>query len=425
MKYHLFFSILMFSVQAFSATFSDADVNIKDDLFLDKSGTPITGTIERKFPNGKLFLKIETENGKTTQATMYYPNGHKRMQDSASIIAYYHADGTLANEVFRSGNTVVLEKGYYPNKKVAYEIPHTQNGTVGGTVKIYDYLSNTVLEERTYTSLPNPPEGMFNAIRDGLSKVWLPNKNIVSETYENGILKTIGYHDKDGKELRLAKQNVGALPVQVWRQISQDLSLSCNLTKGDAFSGLLILEDGNELLQITCENGVVDGWVRHTQKAHPWLISHTPYKQGKKHGTAIRYGTHDLQIQTLTPYEKGEIEGISYTFFADNQLALEIPYKQSKPNGIIKQYMGQKGLFGSNMIESEIPVKDGLYDGTAKIYDLIGEVIAEITYEKGKEIKVTPLKKEQKSSLKKDKNPPSKQDKKSKTSSPNQKETKK
>lgn len=181
-------------------TISSENITVKDNLFVDKSGTPVTGTIEHLFGNKKIFMKIEAENGKQTQMTMYYPNGKKRVHDDRRVLSSYHVDGTLANEVFRSSDMVVLEKIYYPNGKTAQEIPY-QNGYVGGAVKLYD-MDGALMEERSCKSVSKKTqkEATAEVLRHGTAKVYLPNKNVMSEEYENGTLNQIGYHDKDSKE---------------------------------------------------------------------------------------------------------------------------------------------------------------------------------------------------------------------------------
>lgn len=119
MKSLLFLSVALLSGVAMAGTISSENITVKDNLFVDKSGTPVTGTIEHLFNNKKPFMKIEAENGKQTKMTMYYPNGKKRVHDDGRVLAYYHVDGTLANEIFRSSDMIVLEKIYHPNGELA------------------------------------------------------------------------------------------------------------------------------------------------------------------------------------------------------------------------------------------------------------------------------------------------------------------
>jgi antitoxin component YwqK of YwqJK toxin-antitoxin module len=388
---------------------------------VDKSGTPVTGTIEHLFGNKKVFMKIESENGKQNQMTMYYPNGKKRIHDDGRVLSSYHVDGTLANEVFRSSDMIVLEKIYHPNGKLSQEIPY-QNGYVGGTVQFYD-MDGDLMEERSYKSVARKTEKnpVVDVLRHGTAKVYLPNKNVMSETYENGVLKQIGYHDKDGKELKIIKLKVGALAVDTWRAISADYNKACELKKDEKFSGLMLLEDTQGLLQMTCQDNKLNGWVRELVHVQPWLTSHTPYKDGKKHGVRIEYGAQDLLIAGLIPYKKDVVDGTVYSFVPTNRLNKEVPFKKGKPHGLVKTYAISNNQDSGHVVIMEEPMKDGKLNGIVKIYNKMGNVIAERVFKDGvektlekKEEKAKKTdKKKTKSSAKSDKKPDKKTDKKS------------
>lgn len=383
MKPLLFLSTVLLSGSVFAATISSENVEVKNGLFVDKSGKSITGTIEHLFENKNVFMSIDVEKGKQTQMTMYYPNKKKRMNDDGRVLSYYHADGTLANEVFRSSDMVVLEKGYYPNGKLAQEIPY-QNGYIGGIVKLYD-MSGKLLEERSYKSVSRKTEKgtVVEVMRDGEAKVYLPNKNVMSETYENGVLTQIGYHDKNGKELKILKIQVGALPVNVWREISTDYNKVCELKKDEDFSALVLLEDTQGMLQIVCEDAKLNGWVRELIHVQPWLVSHTPYKDGKKHGVRIEYGVQDMQISGLLPYQNDVVNGTVYSFVPTNRLNKEVPFKNGKPHGLIKTYAISNNQDSGHVVIMEEPMKEGKLNGIVKIYNKMGDVIAERVFKDG------------------------------------------
>ena len=411
MKRFLWASLIMVSGIAVAGTMSSENITVKDNLFVDKSGTPVTGTIEHVFGNKKIFMKIEAENGKQTQMTMYYPNGKKRVHDDGRVLSSYHVDGTLANEVFRSSDMVVLEKIYYPNGKTAQEIPY-QNGYIGGTVKLYD-MDGALMEERSYKSVSKKTqkEATVEVLRHGTAKVYLPNKNVMSEEYENGTLTQIGYHDKDGKELKIIKLKVGALAVDTWRAISADYNKACEIKKDEKFSGLVLLEDTQGMLQMTCQDGQLNGWVRELIHVQPWLMSHTPYKDGKKHGVRIEYGVQDMLIAGLVPYKKGTVDGTVYSFVPTNRLNKEVPFKNGKPHGLVKTYAISNNQDSGHVIIMEEPMKDGKLNGIVKIYNKMGDVIAERVFKDGVE-KIPEKKKEKAKSENKKKKDAPKTDKK-------------
>ncbi|MBR5130645.1 MAG: hypothetical protein IKV03_05420 [Alphaproteobacteria bacterium] len=401
MKRFALMCLIMTSTAVLAKVIPSETVEVKNNIFVDKSGAPVTGTIEHYFSNKKIFLQIEAEDGKQTQMTMYYPNGKKRMHDTGLVLSYYHANGILANEVFRSAEKIVLEKEYYPNGELAQEIPH-QDGYVGGNVKLYD-MDGELIEEREYTTISTPSEKgtAVDIVRHGTTKVYLPNKDIMSEVYDNGSLKEIGYHDKDGKELKIVKQKVGALPVDVWREVSSDINKACQLTKDEKFSGLMLLEDAQGLLQITCQDGQIDGWVRQLVQVRPWLLSHTPYDGGKKHGIRIEYDMNDMQISGLIPYKKGVIDGTMYSFVPTNRLNKEVPFKNGKPHGLIKTYAISNNQDSGNVVIMEEPMKDGKLNGIVKIYNKMGEVIAQNVFKDGVEVNAEKkTKKEEKNTSK-------------------------
>ena len=385
MKKFVFIGLIMASGMAMAATVPSENVEVKDGLFVDKTGAVVTGTIEHLFQNKKKFLHIESENGKQTQMTMYYPNGHKRMNDNGRVVSYYHVDGTLANEVFRSSDMIVLEKTYYPNGKLSQEIPY-QNGYIGGTVKLYD-MDGKLIEEREYKSVSKSSDKgqQVLVVRHGTAKVYLPNKNVMSESYENGILTQIGYHDKDGKDLRIMKLKVGALPVDTWRAISADYNKACQLKKDEKFSGLILLEDTQGMLQLTCQENQLDGWVRELTHTQPLLLSHTPYKDGKKHGVRMEYGAQDMQISGLVPYKKDIVDGTVYSFVASNLLNKEVPFKNGKPHGLVKTYAISNNQDSGHVVIMEEPMKEGKLNGIVKIYNKMGDVIAERIFKDGVE----------------------------------------
>ena len=383
MKSILFLSVALLSGIAFAGTISSENVEVKDKLFVDKSGTLVTGTIEHLFGNKKVFMKIEAENGKQNQMTMFYPNGKKRMHDDGRVTSYYHVDGTLATEVFRSSDMIILEKIYHPNGKLSQEIPY-QNGYVGGTVKLYD-MDGDLMEERSYKSVSKTTEKgtVVDVIRHGTAKVYLPNKNVMSETYENGMLTQIGYHDKNEKELKIIKLKVGALAVDTWRAISADYNKACDLKKDEKFSGLVLLEDTQGMLQMTCQKGQLNGWVRELIHVQPWLVSHTPYKEGKKQGVRIEYGVQDMQIAGLIPYKKDVVDGTVYSFVPTNRLNKEVPFKNGKTHGLVKTYAISNNQDSGHVVIMEEPMKDGKPHGIVKIYNKMGEVIAERIFKDG------------------------------------------
>ena len=411
MKKIVFIGLMMVSGMVRAATISSENIEVKEGLFVDKTGTVVTGTIEHLFPNKKKFLHIESENGKQTQMTMYYPNGHKRMHDNGRVVSYYHVDGTLANEVFHSSDMIVLEKTYYPNGKLAQEIPY-QNGHIGGTVKLYD-MDGKLMEERGYKSVSKSTdkEQQVLVVRHGTAKVYLPNKNVMSESYENGVLTQIGYHDKDGKDLRIVKLKVGALSVDAWRSISADYNKACQLKKDEKFSGLILLEDAQGMLQLTCRENQLDGWVRELTHVQPLLVSHTPYKDGKKHGVRMEYGVQDMQISGLAPYKKGVVDGTVYSFVASNLLNKKVPFKNGKPHGLVKTYAISNNQDSGHVVIMEEPMKDGKLNGVVKIYNKMGDVVAERVFKDGIE-KMPEKKKEKEKSESKKKKSASKTDKK-------------
>lgn len=386
MKSLAFVCTLLVSGSVFATVVASDKIEVKEGIFVDKNGQPFTGTFEHKFPNNKVFLRVKSDKGVSSESTMFYPNGHKRMHDTGRIISYYHEDETLSGEIFRSGDTIVLEKWYYPNGQVAQEIPHQQNG-IGGTVKLYD-MGGELIEERPYVTLAKTAEKEpdFQAIRNGKATVYTPQKNVMSEVYDMGMLKEIQYHDRDGKELRIVKQAVSALPVGIWRDISSDLNKACSLSKKDNFSGLMLIEDQGTLLQIICEKGQIDGWVRILSKTQPWLVSHTPYKKGKKNGTQIRYGGHDLLMSGLIPYKKDVINGTVYLFVPTNKLDKVIPYKDGQPSGIVKTYAVSNNQDVGNVVIMEEPMKNGKLNGIVKLYNKMGDVIAERVFKEGIEV---------------------------------------
>lgn len=426
MKSLLFLSVTLLSGVAMAGIISSENITVKDNLFVDKSGAPVTGTIEHLFNNKKPFMKIEAENGKQTQMTMYYPNGKKRVHDDGRVLAYYHVDGTLANEIFRSSDMIVLEKIYHPNGELAQEIPY-QNGYIGGTVKLYD-MDGDLIEERSYKSVSQKTEKgpKIDVVRHGTAKIYLPNKNVMSEVYENGALTQIGYHDKDGKELKIIKLKVGALAVDIWRAISADYNKACALKKDEKFSGLVLLEDTQGLLQMTCKDGKLNGWVREMIHVQPWLMSHTPYKDGKQHGVRIEYGVQDMQIAGLIPYKKGVVDGTVYSFVPTNRLNKEVPFKDGKPHGLVKTYAISNNQDSGHVVIMEEPMKAGKLNGIVKIYNKMGKVIAERVFKDG--VEKMPEKKTQKAkSENKKKKSASKSDKKkdSKTTKTSSKSDKK
>ncbi len=420
MKSVVFLGIALLSGTVLAGTISSENITVKDNLFVDKSGAPVSGTIEHLFSNKKTFMKIKAENGKQTQMTMFYPNGKKRVHDDGRVLAYYHADGTLAHEIFRSSDRVVLEKGYYPNGEPAQEIPY-QNGYIGGTVKLYD-MDGELIEERSYKSVSQKTDKgpKIDVVRHGTAKIYLPNKNVMSEVYENGALTQIGYHDKKGKELKIIKLKVGALAVDIWRAISADYNKACELKKDEKFSGLVLLEDTQGMLQMTCHEGKLNGWVRELIHVQPWLISHTPYKDGKKHGVRIEYGIQDMQVAGLIPYKKGVVDGTVYSFVPTNRLNKEVPFKNGKPHGLVKTYAISNNQDSGHVVIMEEPMKEGKLNGIVKIYNKMGDVIAERVFKDG--VEKTSDKK--KGENKKKKKASSKSDKKSKVQSDKKKEVK-
>ena len=248
-------------------------------------------------------------------------------------------------------------------------------------------MDGNLLEERPYKSISNKTDKgvKVKIVRHGTGKIYLPNKNVMSETYENGVLTQIGYHDKNAQELKIIKLKIGALSVDTWRAISVDYNKACDISKDEKFSGLLVLEDTQGLLQITCQDGKLNGWARELMHAQPLLVSHTPYKDGKKHGVRIEYGTQDMQVVGLVPYKKGIVDGTVYSFVSINQLNKEIPFKNGKPHGLAKTYAISNNQDSGHVVIMEEPMKDGKLDGTVKIYNKMGDVIAERIFKEGVE----------------------------------------
>lgn len=422
MKSMSFLCAALLSGSVLAGTISSENVEIKNNLFVDKSGTPVTGTVEHLFANKKVFVKIDVDKGQPTQTTMFYPNGKKRMHDNNRVLTYYHADGTLAHEIFRSSDTIVLEKIYYPNGKLAQEIPY-QTGYIGGLVKTYD-MDGNLLEERPYKSISNKTDKgvKVKIVRHGTSKIYLPNKNVMSETYENGVLTQIGYHDKNAQELKIIKLKIGALSVDTWRAISVDYNNACDISKDEKFSGLLVLEDTQGLLQITCQDGKLNGWARELMHAQPLLISHTPYKDGKKHGVRIEYGTQDMQVVGLVPYKKGIVDGTVYSFVPTNQLNKEIPFKNGKPHGLAKTYAISNNQDSGHVVIMEEPMKDGKLNGIVKIYNKMGDVVAERVFKDG--VEKIPDNKKEKNKTSENKQKSKSSDKKNKTKKDEKQKTK-
>jgi hypothetical protein len=129
-------------------------------------------------------------------------------------------------------------------------------------------------------------------------------------------------------------------------------------------------------LEANYKDGVLNG-ISRTYDIFGDLASQTPYINGVKHGMASKYKVNlgGLLVNVTTPYNKGEIDGVSMTYYAnDGELHSETPYTLGVINGVQKEYAR------SRLVE-ETPYIDGVKHGVYKQYSAgDGQLMLEIGY---------------------------------------------
>ena len=101
-----------------------------------------------------------------------------------------------------------------------------------------------------------------------------------------------------------------------------------------------------------------------------------PYKEGKVEGLVKQYDESG-RLYKEAQYKNDLKEGIEKMSLENNRAMFEIPYKAGKPEGIAKAY-----FFGR--LESETPYKEGLKEGIKKGYYESGKLQSETPYKANK-----------------------------------------
>lgn len=76
--------------------------------------------------------------------------------------------------------------------------------------------------------------------------------------------------------------------------------------------------------------------------------------------------------KNLTPYEKGQINGLAYTYYENEEIKSITPYKSGKIDGNKKEY------YENGYIHTQTIYKDGISTGVTRIYAQTGETLFDI-----------------------------------------------
>ncbi|EHI79400.1 hypothetical protein HMPREF9093_00328 [Fusobacterium sp. oral taxon 370 str. F0437] len=135
---------LLTSVVGFSEEkISIENIEVRQEkLFIKGEETPITGTLEKKYPSGKIEATLEVVDGKLNGKTyIYYETGIVKKEENyvnslmEGVVRTYYPSGRLLSQVnFKNDKEEGLMKGYFETGKLEIEIPY-ENGQVTGIEK--------------------------------------------------------------------------------------------------------------------------------------------------------------------------------------------------------------------------------------------------------------------------------------------------
>ncbi|MBK6343121.1 MAG: hypothetical protein IPF41_11175 [Flavobacteriales bacterium] len=107
------------------------------------NGFPCTGSVEDKYPDGRLKHKGYYDNGLLVLYRNYYPNGQlerefKRTDDVRAVQRSWHANGQPRNEIRYAEGQVVLYKDHYINGALRYTEERQRNGGCYTRMELFD-----------------------------------------------------------------------------------------------------------------------------------------------------------------------------------------------------------------------------------------------------------------------------------------------
>lgn len=118
---------------------------------------------------------------------------------------------------------------------------------------------------------------------------------------------------------------------------ADDASESHTVAKGPKHGPVKTFDKyGNLHTLVNYDHGVKDG-LSYIYYTNGRVMLQMPYRSGKREGESIKYFKNG-QVYAITPYKNDELTGIRKTYYRNGQLKAEVPYLRSYPGIGLKEY---------------------------------------------------------------------------------------
>ncbi len=301
----------------------------------------LVGFFNHGLKNG--YFKTYDENGNLV-STEKYVNGEKEKKAEAL-------------------SQLEVRTEYYPDGKVKIQATYNKKGRPEGVMRRYDEQGH-VKKAYIFRDGHKIAEGIFTDAgqREGFWKQY----------YLDGSLKATGNYTKD-------------LKTGLWKYFYPDGALEETGKYVDNEPDSLwrwYYPDGKILRTESFYEGQEDGtYIEYDDNGN--VITKGEYVEGQKEG---KWVYHVGDVKQVVQYAEGQRNGWSRYYYSDGTLFFEGKFVDDLPNGEHKWYWpnGKLKAVGSYSM--------GLKNGDWKKFDPQGNLIINITYQRGKEVKVDGVK---------------------------------
>jgi antitoxin component YwqK of YwqJK toxin-antitoxin module len=323
------------------------------------------GTYKEWYSNGSLRIEANVIGGTAD----IVPGAQRDWLFDGEANLWDNQGSIQAKIPYQNGVLEGLSIYYYPNGKIQKKSPYHQNQLEGDE---FEYYQDSQLYSKTTFHL---------GIKSGESLgFWSKNQKQWNEEYQDGLLLSGEYFEKDGSILSEVNEGFG------FRSVFNDSLLS-------------------HMVEI--RRGQPEGLVK-TFSPNGELKTSFRVKTGIKQGEEIEYysslekeeDTQEYLPKLSIPWEGNIINGIVKTWYNNGKLESQKEYSRNKKNGSSVAWYKDGGLMLMEEYEDDTLLSGQYYkknqkepisfitngNGTATLYDAKGILIRRVQYVKGKPI---------------------------------------
>ncbi len=348
------------------------------------------GSYEEWFEDGRQAVSILFDNGlKSGMSTTWHPNGQKassgmfRKGNPEGLFQEWFENGSLSSE----RNFIITKEGscldgdvsiWHPDGTLA-EISHFSAGVPVKEHLIYyprqEGCQDNQLSRSMHYSNGKPdgecssfyPNGMTHALINyrsgvlhGKKALWDQNGTLIEEAhYVDGLLEGSSFLRKgDGKEVVSHYKNNrlhGDMQVFYPRQESLEKVIA---------------------LQATYVDGLAEGdMVEFSPKGSKQSV--TPYKKGEKEGVMLLFSDRG-KVAVSVEFHKDKLNGMAYEYHPNGQLKKQVLFADNQKEN------EEKAFYSNGQPASLTNYSKGLINGITKQWNKEGVLIFEADYVQGK-----------------------------------------